>query len=161
VDGDWVNEVNWVQADVMDENSWKFTLSGKQEAPASPPPCQGCLLGSFFVVPAGALPVPVSDRYICLYRASIANFPPAKAGFTAGQSIFTAVPGRQHNCFPSALRVRVQQQRPSHTYAASPHGIHMLLRERGCTHNGAGHEPNRVRGGARGSTDYRAEESNH
>jgi hypothetical protein len=33
----------------------------------------------------------------------IANFSPAKAGFTVGQSSFTAVLGRQHNCFPSAL----------------------------------------------------------
>jgi hypothetical protein len=33
----------------------------------------------------------------------IAHFSPAKAGFTAGQSSCTAVPGRQHNCLPFAL----------------------------------------------------------
>jgi hypothetical protein len=56
-------------------------------------------MGRLFVVPAGALPVPVSDGYIGLYRAGFTFI----AGFTAGLSSFTAVPGRQLNCFPSAL----------------------------------------------------------
>jgi hypothetical protein len=33
----------------------------------------------------------------------ITRFSAAKAGFTAGQTSCNAVPGRQHNCFPSAL----------------------------------------------------------
>jgi hypothetical protein len=55
------------------------------------------------VVPAGALPVPVSDSLNAYVGALIARFSPARAGCTAGQSSFTAVPGRQHNCSPSAL----------------------------------------------------------
>jgi hypothetical protein len=49
------------------------------------------------VVPAGAQPVPVSEGYMGLYRAQIADF------VTAGRSSFTAVPGRQHNCPPFTL----------------------------------------------------------
>jgi hypothetical protein len=49
-------------------------------------------LGKLFVVPAGALPVPVSERP---YRAKHPLF--------SGQSSLTALPGRQHNCFPTAL----------------------------------------------------------
>jgi hypothetical protein len=44
-------------------------------------------------------PVPVSEK-LYTYRS---NTGIAKAGYIAGQSSFTAVPGRQHNCFPSAL----------------------------------------------------------
>jgi hypothetical protein len=53
------------------------------------------------VVQAGALPVPYSlhNNHMGLNRQTSS----AKAGFTAGQSSFTAAPGRQHNCFPSAL----------------------------------------------------------
>ena len=42
-------------------------------------------------------------RFRIAYIEPIAKFSSAKAGFTAGQSSFTAVPGRQHNCFPTAL----------------------------------------------------------
>jgi hypothetical protein len=57
------------------------------------------LLGSFLWY----RPEPVSDGYIRLFRGIIARFSPAKAGFTAGQSSFTGVPGQEHNCFPSAV----------------------------------------------------------
>jgi hypothetical protein len=43
-------------------------------------------------------------RFRIGYRGPlIATLSPSKAGFTAGQRSLTAVPGRQHNCFPSAL----------------------------------------------------------
>ena len=37
------------------------------------------------------------------YRTQIAKSSLAEAEFTAGQSSFTAVPVRQHNCLPFAL----------------------------------------------------------
>jgi hypothetical protein len=51
------------------------------------------------VLPAGALPVPVSDGYMGPNRQNFS----AKAGFAAGRSRFTAVPGQQHNCLPFTL----------------------------------------------------------
>jgi hypothetical protein len=58
-----------------------------------------------------------------LSRASIARFSLAKAGFTAGRSSFTAVPGRPHNCFPSALiSRRGGSSQPPETHPRPPGG---------------------------------------
>jgi hypothetical protein len=58
------------------------------------------LLGSFWWYWPGLFRCRFRKGYI---GPLIVEFAPAKARFTAGQSSFTAVPGRQHNCFPSAL----------------------------------------------------------
>jgi hypothetical protein len=60
------------------------------------------LLGSFLVVPAGGSSS-AGFGYKGYVGPLLARFSPAKAGFTAGQGSFTAVPGRQHNCSPFAL----------------------------------------------------------
>jgi hypothetical protein len=44
-------------------------------------------VGKLCVVPAGALPVPVSDRLKCLYGPKSPIFLRPKAGFTAGQGV--------------------------------------------------------------------------
>jgi hypothetical protein len=52
----------------------------------------------------------------------IARFSPPKSGLTAGQTSFAAVPGRQHNCLPSALLhsdEKVTFQTPSLTLEGS------------------------------------------
>jgi hypothetical protein len=98
-------------------------------------------VGKLVVVPAGALPVPVSIRFYkcCDSRVRLAvvyilfaRFSPAKAGFTAGQSSFTAVPGRQHNCLPFALLTRCSLWRRSRRcfvgYACNT--THRLMRTR-------------------------------
>jgi hypothetical protein len=78
--------------------------------PRSPPvrlnphPPQPGLLGSFLWYRPGLCHCRFGYAIKDLYGAKIARFPPAQAGFTAGQSRFTAVPGWQNNCFPSALR---------------------------------------------------------
>jgi hypothetical protein len=58
------------------------------------------------------------ERLCGLYR--VARF---SRGFAAGQSSFTAVPGRQHNCFPSAL-IRLKEtntHEPSHSLNTNLH----------------------------------------
>jgi hypothetical protein len=70
-----------------------------------------CCLGSFFVAPARALPVPVSDGYIGLCsEPQIATFSPASAGLAPAVpaqllpiSTGTAASHQhRHSCFPSA-----------------------------------------------------------
>ena len=54
------------------------------------------------MVPAWALPLPVSDSYKGLFRAQIAQFSPAGAGLSSAST----GQNRQHHCFPSALQWR-------------------------------------------------------
>jgi hypothetical protein len=62
--------------------------------------CGAWALGKLFVVPAWALPVPVSDRHIKgLYKAEIARFSPVSAVLSSASTGLN----RQHNCYPSAL----------------------------------------------------------
>ena len=67
-------------------------------------------VGKLFVVPAGALPVPVSDRQKEQYRPvkglSSVNrqiFSGPKPDLLPAKAVLLPSQGRQHNCFPSAL----------------------------------------------------------
>jgi hypothetical protein len=59
-------------------------------------------VGKLFVVPAGALPVPVSDN---LYRGY--NEPSTTSFASVGLSSASIGQNRQHNCFLSALCIRL------------------------------------------------------
>jgi hypothetical protein len=62
--------------------------------------CKPGLLGSFLWYRPGLRQCRFRTGYI---GPKSPDFLRPKAGFTAGQSSFTAVPSRQHTCFPTAL----------------------------------------------------------
>ena len=86
-----------VEAEAKEEEAWvaAATLRVSPQPTTPTPVCVSRAVGKLFVVPAGgALPVPVSDRLCCLYRAlSISGI----SRIYCRPSSFTAVPGRQHN----------------------------------------------------------------